>query len=549
MAKASLYTPEMITEYTKKGYWDSTRLCDTWDRNAQIYPDKVALVDSKSKLTWAQANLYIDRLALGLAELDIAKDELLAIQLPNMIELVLLRVACEKAGILCLPIMRTLRGNEVENILRRSGAVGFVILRKFRDLDYYQMIKEIRPRLPKIRHVFMIDDNVPADCISIHQLLSQPVEENYPRHYLEERKTPSTEFSLIAHTTGTTGFPKFVEYPMCCRLFQARRNAAALGLTKDDVFAMLGPATTGPNSNAYFAGPLVGATVTMLERFDPETALSLIERERVTYVCSVPTMLTLIARHPSHHKYNTSRVRYWWSGGAKLDLQACQQLEKDLGGVIIGGLGATDWGAECINLPESPLEVRLTTVGRPIDETEIKLVDEDGNEVEKGEEGEIWGRGPACTSGYFNDPEANTQMWTSDGWYKLGDLGRWDKNGNLIVVGRKKDIIIRGGQNIYPVEIEALLLTHPKIRDAAVVGYPDDVYGERACAYVVTEKGETLTFDEMLSFLSAKDIAPYKIPERLEIREQFPLAGEQKVDKKALRAELLHELKSEFDHN
>ncbi len=545
MAKATLYTPELIEEYTRKGYWDSTRLCDIWDRNAQTYPDKVALVDSKSRLTWAQAKLYIDRLALGLAESGIAKDELLAVQLPNTVELVLLRVACEKAGILCLPVMRTLRGTEMENILSRSEAVGLVVLREFRDYNYYTMINEIRPRLPKLRYVFMIDDDVPSDCISLPQMMSQPIEEKYPPDYLEPRKTPSTEAYLIAHTTGTTGFPKFVEYPMCTRIFQAKRNVAGYKFTKDDVFAMLGPASIGPNSNAYFAGPMVGATTTMLEKFDAELALQLIERERVTFVCGVPTILAMIVGHPNRRKYDTSSVRYWWSGGARLDYQMSMGLEKELGGVIIGGLGATDWGGECINLPDPPLEIRLTTVGYPIDETKIILVDDNGKEAKKGEEGEIWSKGPACVSGYFKDPEANKQMWTPDGWYKLGDLGRWDENGNLIVVGRKKDIIIRGGQNIYPAEIETLLLTHPKIKEVAVVGYPDPLYGERACAFVIPRSDQTFTIDEMSSFLKEKNIAPYKLPERLEIRQQFPLAGEQKIDKKVLRAELENKLKEE----
>ncbi len=542
MAKATLYTPQRIQEYTKKGYWDSTTLSDLWDDNARKYPAREALVDSNTRLTWAQAKVRIDRLALGLVELGIKKDELIVIQTPNMVELVLMRVACEKAGVLCLPVLRSLRNVEVENILSRTKAVGIMIPYKFRDYDYYQMVKEVRPRLPALRHVFVVGAEVPPDCISVSKMMERKLEEEYPADFLKSRKTPSTEFSLIAHTTGSTGFPKFVEYPMCCRIFQARRNAAHLKLTKDDVFAMLPPASIGPNSNAYFAAALVGAKVTMLEKFEPEAALELIQRERVTFVCGVPAILAMIVRHPNRKKYDTSSVRYWWSGGAKLDYQVGLDVEKEMGGVIIGGLGATDWGGECINIGDSSMEIRLTTVGHPIDDSEIKLVDEDGKEVPRGEVGEILARGPACVSGYFGDAEANKQMWTEDGWYKLGDLGRWDKLGNLVVVGRKKDMIIRGGQNIYPIEIENLLLTNPKVQDVALVGYPDEVMGEKACAFVVPRESMEFTFKEMTDFLKSRNIALYKLPERLEIMDKFPLVGDQKIDKKALRAELLKRL-------
>ena len=149
--------------------------------------------------------------------------------------------------------------------------------------------------------------------------------------------------------------------------------------------------------------------------------------------------------------------------------------------------------------------------------------------------GEIWGRGPSCVSGYFRDPEATRKSWTKDGWYTLGDLGRWDSDGNLVVVGRKKDMIIRGGQNIYPAEIETLVLTHPQILEAALVGYPDEVMGERACLFIVPREGATVSFEEIVSFLKAKNIASYKLPERLEILDKLPLAAEQKIDKKLLR--------------
>jgi non-ribosomal peptide synthetase component E (peptide arylation enzyme) len=239
-------------------------------------------------------------------------------------------------------------------------------------------------------------------------------------------------------------------------------------------------------------------------------------------------------------------MRLWWCAGASLPYDLGMKVEEKLGGTILTVLGATDWGCECLNLPSSPQQVRLKTVGKPIDDTEIKLVDEDGQEVRRGEVGEIWGRGPAAVSGYFKDAEATKEVWTEDGWYMTGDLGTLDEMGNLIVVGRKKDMIIRGGQNIYPIEIENLLRKHPKISDVAVIGMPDPLMGQRACAFVVPQPGQEFSFDEMLSFLRERNIALFKFPERLELIEKIPMVGSgQKVDKKLLEKDIQEKLKRE----
>lgn len=545
MAKATRYTDELIREYRQKGFWDDTRLCDVWDRNAREFPQREALSDSTTRLTYGEANLLIDRLALGLLELGFRKDELLVVQLPNSVELSLLRVACEKAGILCLPILRTLRHTEVEYILRTTRASGIVIPHEFHGFDHFQMIADLKPGLPGLRYVIVVGEKPPSYSTAFSSMVKRPVEKEYPANYLEPRKCPPTEFSLVAHTTGTTGFPKFVEHPVCGRMSMARRNIPAFGITKDDVFGLLGPAALGPNNMGYFGAPLAGCRVALLEKFEPEDAFELIQAERVTIACVVPTILAMMLRHPWRGDYNCSSVRYWWSAGSSLNYKVAEEVEEKLGGKVINVLGAVDFGGECVTLPEASREVRLTTAGRPIDGTEFKLVNDVGEEAARGDVGEILGRGPSCVSGYFRDPEATRKCWTKDGWYSLGDLGRWNADGNLVVVGRKKDMIIRGGQNIYPVEVETLLLTHPKILEAALVGYSDEVMGERACLFLVPRNNETVAFDEMVAFLKSKHIASFKLPERMEILEKLPLAGEQKIDKKALRQQIADKIKRE----
>jgi non-ribosomal peptide synthetase component E (peptide arylation enzyme) len=545
MAKPTRYTPELISEYMERGWWEPTSLSGLWDRNARGYPDKEAIVDSKTRLTWAQAEQVIDRLACGLVELGFEKDDSIVIQLPNCAGLPLLRVACEKAGILSLHGLMTLRRREIEYIMKHCGAVGVINPGVYRNFDYFNMIKEIWPNLPSLRYIFVMGDNVPQEAISINEMIQRPLEEKYPTSLLEERSYASTEVSIITLTSGTTGFPKFVEFPFCARHNLARTLSEVLELTDNDIIGVFGPAPAGPNCVAYFAAPGVRAKIVVQERFEAWESLGLIQDERITVGLVVPAQLARMVGHSDIERYDLSSLRVWWCVGAPVSYQLRVEAEEKLGGMVITGIGAVDFGGTTATRFDDPPEVRLPTVGKARGGTEIKLVDDAGKEVAKGEVGEIWGRGPACASGYFKDLESTWQAWTKDGWFKLGDLGKFDEQDNIFVMGRKKDMIIRGGQNIYPVEVEDLLLTHPKVLDVAIVGMPDPVMGEKACVYLVPRSGQDFSFDEMISFLKEKGIATYKLPERLEIVERLPMVGEQKVDKKRLVQDIVEKLQNE----
>ncbi|MBI2934847.1 MAG: long-chain fatty acid--CoA ligase, partial [Chloroflexi bacterium] len=235
-----------------------------------------------------------------------------------------------------------------------------------------------------------------------------------------------------------------------------------------------------------------------------------------------------------------------WNAGAFLPYQLAVEVEDKLGGTIMSGLGAADFGGTMIPELTDSRETRFLTVGKGKAGTVFRIVDENGQEVKPGEVGEIWGAGPSAASGYYMDPETTWQAWTRDGWFKTGDLGHLDAAGNLVLSGRKKDIIIRGGQNLYPSEIESLLSAHPAVAEVAIVGMPDPVMGEKACAYVVPHPGRDFSFDEMSAYLKSKGIAMYKIPERLEIAAGLPMVGGGvKIDKKALVQDISRKLKAE----
>lgn len=546
MAKPTRYSAKTLREFFKKGEWLPISLSGVWDKNATEVPTREAVVDDRIRVTWAQAKVWIDRLALAFLEIGFKKDDVMVIQLPNCSELPLLRVACEKAGILCLPVLRNLRHRDMENILGRVNARGIVIPWKFRDVDYFAMVSDIRPRLKALQSVIVWADTAPPGTVALNTLLNQPLEKKYPADYLKKFTYAPDEVSLINHTTGTTGFPKFVEYPMGARLRLGRGFIESLKLSEKDVVGALGSVPAGANCVPYFGAPQAKSSVVMLEHFEPEAAFKIIEKERVTVACGVPAMWTMMVRHPRRKDYNLSSMRLWWNAGAFLPPQLGAEVEEKLGATILSGLGGVDFGITIMPELDDQPDIRFNTVGKPKAGGRIKLVDDSGKEVNASKVGEVWGIGPSCPSGYYLDPEGTAQAWTKDGWFKTGDLGRFDENGNLLIVGRQKDIIIRGGQNIYPAEIESLLQAHPKIADIAVVAMPDAVMGEKACVYVVPKEGQSLTLKEIAAYLTDQDIALYKIPERLELIDKLPMVGgESKVDKKALQQDIAAKLKSE----
>src|SRR3989338_5635357 len=470
MSRPTRLTDETVSDYMCLGAWQSFTLSDCWDRNAARDPGGIAVSDGRRRLSWAEAKSWTDRAALALVRLGLARDEVLVAQLPNCVDLPLIRVACEKAGILCLPVPRTLRENEMSYCLRYTEAAAVVIPWRYRDFDYFGMIEELKKGLPRLRQILIAGDEAPAGALSLHQVAQAPWEESIRPAALAERRFKAGEVSLINSTTGSTGLPKFSEYTAAARLLYGRSYIDVLKLSEHDVLAALSPAAGGPNIPVYFAAPQIGAKTVFLKHFEPNAAFELIQQERVTIACVVPAQLAMMASSPRRDRHDLSSVRFWLSVGAPLAPNLAREAEEKLGGIVLNTYGAVDWGGVVFTSPLDPPEARYFTVGRPRVGTEVRLVDEEGRLAAPGQVGELQGRGPSCSSGYYRNPEATLKTWTSDGWLPLGDLGQWDDNGNLALLGRKDEMIMRGGQNIQPGEIEDHLLAHPKVRQEAVVG-------------------------------------------------------------------------------
>jgi len=539
------FTQGMIDDYVSAGHWDSSLISDSWDQNAVLYPDSEAIVEENSRLTWAEAKKQIDRIAAVLIDLGIKRDERIAIQLYNCAELFTFRLACEKAGIVAVTLLPNFRQAEVRAILNHTEAVGIVIPFEFRGFNYFSMIQEIKSDTPSLRHIFVIGNDVPEGAISVKELAESPLGGKYSPDYFQKTRFSAFETFQIATTTGTTGMPKCVEFVSSVRQCTGRVIAKRLKITEDDVVGAFAPVIAGGCFNeVYRAAPLMGARIAVAKYFTPEEILALIERERVTIIATVPSVLIRILEYPDFEKYDVSSLRIVKYGGAALPYDQALKAWEKFGRPVLPAYGGLDVGTMSSSFIEDTKENLLKTVGKPLDGAIIKLIDENNEEVPEGEVGEVIVKGPHCEPGYFGDPEATKEAWY-DGWFHTGDLASFDIEGRLTIRGRRKDMIIRGGQNIYPLEIESMLLKHPKVLKASVIGMPDAEMGEKACAYAVIMNGESLSFSDMVLFMKGLGIAPFKIPERLEIIDDLPLAGGIKVDKKQLRLDIEAKLRQE----
>jgi non-ribosomal peptide synthetase component E (peptide arylation enzyme) len=542
MVRPSIYTPEEIDQFIAHGYWDRANSLDIWERNADKYPNDEAVVDSQSRLTWSEVKRLSDRIAFAFLELGIQKDQILIIQIPNCAELPVLRLACEKAGVIPLLAGRLLRSAEIKSLIKQSLAVGVIIPWKFRNFDYANMIEEIQTELPSLRYIFIIGDEVPDGKISIKELMNQPLKSRYPSDFFKETRIGPTEVSSIVHTSGTTGMPKLIER-VGARTGASRDAIKRHNWNREDVFAAFSPAVTGNcEHHSYITMPYLGVKCIMMEHFDVEEAFKLIERDRITIASVVPTQLTMMLDHPNLGQYDLSSWKCAFSSGSPLSYPTAVRFEEKTRCRIINAYGAQELPGISTTSISDPRDVRLLTVGKPYSGNEIKIVDDSGKELEQGEVGQIVVRGPFASAGYYKSPELNEEVRMDEKWYKIGDFGKVDAEGNLIIIGRTDDVILRGGQNIYPAEIEILLADHPKIERVAVVGMPDRTMGQKCCAFVVPRQGEIPTFNEIVSFLKNKGIAPYKLPERIKIIDELPYTQEQKIDRKVLRVRIAEEL-------
>jgi len=544
------YQEKMVQEFLDDGYWTEELFYDFYDRNAKEMPDKEALVDSKYRVTWAQAKKMVDAMAISWVEMGIPKSSRIIIQSPNSVYGFLARVACERAGLISLTVYPYLRQRELEYMLEKTEATAVVIPEVYRKFNYLDMYRELQERFSHLKYFFLFDDSVPEGApegtFSLTQMVEERMKKPVDESILNDRRLDAKwDVALLTTTSGTTGIPKLVEWPSAPRVCTSKGRVDIWKLNKDDITMAIAPHAGGAAGTlTYFAAPLAGAKTVMLEEFTPEGALALIEKEKATAIGVVPTHLVRMLE-ADHRKYDLSSLRFIRSAGGYLSPQVAEEAEEAFGASITSDLGTQDKGSVSGCSVEDTKELRRRTVGRMLPGNKVKLLDEEGNVVPEGEPGILYFRGPHAPAGYYRDEELTATVFDEDGWCTTEDIVSFDQ-GCLWILGRAKDMIIRGGQNIYPAEIEGLLNEHPKVASVAIVGYPDRAMGEKCCAYVIPKSGETFTFEEMVDFLKGKQLAMYKLPERLEVVDEFPAVGDSgKVNKETLKKDIKAKIEAE----
>lgn len=545
-------SPERVAYYQAKGYWKGETIGEYLERSVEHFPDKIAVVDSHARLTWKQLRDEVDAFALSLLELGVTRQDRVCLQLPNWYEFTVSFCALSKIGAIPIPLNPALREAEVSFILTHSEAVAIILASEFGGYNYVEMIRRIRSQTGSLRHVIVVDRSGREwpDTISYAQMVRPDILGKYGDDYLLRYRPCGDDVNVILYTSGTTGNPKGVMFTHNIHDYDTKSFVRELNITSGDVILFLSPIAHQLSiAQGMYPAFYTGARMVLLEKFDPVKALEMISTEQCTFLIGpAPTLMGLLEAVAATGKgYKDSSVRVFFSGGAHLPPQVVGRAKELLGCQVINGYGMTEVAAALMTRLGDADEVVSNTVGRPFPPSlEVKIVGEDGKEVGDGETGEILFRGPSIFIGYYKNQKANQESFREGGWFGTGDLARKRPDGNLVIMGRKKDMINRGGQSIYPEEIEDLLLEHPKISRCAMVGMPDARLGERNCLFVVPKPGAEITLDEINSYLlHEKRVAKFKLPERLEVVENLPMLPTGKILKRELKEIITEKLKRE----
>ncbi len=538
---------EYIEKYTKEGYWINKTLSEYLDEAVEKYPDKEAVVDRDKRVTYLQLGQMVDRMALGLLGLGITRGDVVSFQLPNWLEAVVIHHAVAKIGAITSPILPIYRSTEVKYMLEHSESSLLIIPREFRRFDYINMIDELRKELPALKHILVIGRNkLPEGMLSFEEFMETKWEDRGDPMSLKRIRPDPNEVMLIMFTSGTEAEPKGVLHTYNTLAHECRSSIDAWQLRENDVLLIGNPVThIGGLLHGLEMPQMLKAKLVLMDIWNPDRAIEIIEKERCTFTTGATPFLLGIIQSPALIEHDLSSLRSFPCGGAGVPPSAIRDFASRFPACHVGrGYGSTEYPTVSVNFLDEPLDKASERDGIPVLGTEVKIVDDKGREVPIGVSGEIVVRGPECFVGYLN-PELNKIYFDKDGWFHTGDLGRIDEDGYVEVTGRKKDIIIRGGENISAKELEDVLFTHPDIDEVAIVGMPDPIMQEKVCAYVIPKPGRTITFDELVSFLQRKNIAKQKFPERLEIVDKFPMTASGKVQKFILRQDIRKKLVDE----
>ena len=499
------------------------------EAQAAAHPDRTYLVYGERKLTYRQVDAQATALAAALHELGIERGDRVALTLPNWPEFVISAFAAAKLGAIVVPLNPRYSVPELKYMLRHSEATAVVCAERFAGIDYLELFESLLISLPDLQYLVTVgeedlwyDDRI----YQFEDLVSSGEGRAVPTPEID----PAGDTFAILYTSGTMGKPKGVELTHSNLLRTAAGTADALGLRPEDcifgvttIFHVFG---MGPGVLGTLAG---GSCLVLQEQFEPGEALELIERHGVTVHYGVPTVFVTELRHPERQSRDLSSIRLGLVAGAPISDELLKRVRSELCPTLLVAYSLTETASTVsITRPDEPIEKQLYTVGRVLPDTEIRVLDLDGTILPEESLGEIAVRGPGVMKGYYRQPGETAHAMDEDGFFLTGDLGIVDDDGYVHIVGRRKELIIRGGFNVYPREVEDRINAHPAIQDVAVVGLPHEVLGEVVCACIVPVEGAIVTGAEVKEWCRAA-LADYKVPDLVRFLDSFPLTGSGKI--------------------
>ncbi len=523
----------------ERGWWPDRTINDDLDACVEAVPDKIALTARRSdgadprRFSYRELMTMIDRIAVGLNRLGVGRNDVVSMQLPNWWQFTALYLACSRIGAVINPLMPIFRERELSFMLKHCEAKVFVVPQTFRGFDHAGMARGLKVELPALEHVVVIGSGGADD---FDALLTEPRWEEQPdaTAILTANRPGPDDITQVIFTSGTTGEPKGVLHTANTLMANIIPYAERLALGRDDVILMASPMAHQTGFMYGLMMPIMlRASVVLLDQWDPKLAVQLIRDEAVSFTMASTPFLTDLTRTVLETGQTVPTLKTFLCAGAPIPGALVEQARKVLGTKIVSAWGMTENGAVTLIHLDDDDERAYSTDGAPLPGVEVKVVDEDDRSLAPGAIGRLLVRSCSNFGGYLKRPQWNGT--DAEGWFDTGDLARIDAAGYIRIAGRSKDVIVRGGENIPVVEIEALLYRHPAIAQAAIVAYADERLGERACAIVVPRDGEDLTFEGMVAFLKEQRVAIQYIPEKLVVREAMPATPSGKIQKFRLR--------------
>ena len=511
---------------------DSYNLLEIFAKHAKNAPDRECLVLGNRRLTYGQVQSEVDALAAALRDLGVTQGTRVAVDLPNWPEWVVLFLTASRLGAVLVPLNSSLGYHELKYLLRHTEAKVAVVAQTLGDVDCFEVFEDLEGSLPDLQYLVSVGmEDAWADDRT-HRW-SDLLARGRARDPVAGTPTDPKDPAAILYTSGTMGKPKGVVLSLESLIFTADRSVDALEQSADDRVLVAVPLFTIFGIHIVLGGLVSGGTLVFQERFEPVGALDLIEAEGITVCHGVPTMFQLLMRESSFESRNLSTVRTGIVAGSPVSTDLVRKIRRWNDVQIAYGLTETG-PTVSITRFDDPAELRESTVGRPIPGVEVRVLEAISGDAHGPEAvGELAVRGPNVMTGYHRMPSETKKLFTKDGFFVTGDLAFVDEAGYVTIVGRRKAMIIRGGYNVFPRELEDVLRTHPALDDACVVGIPNEILGELICACVVPVEGAIVTGEEIKEFCR-EQLANYKVPDAVRFCDTFPMTGSGKVQRQEL---------------